>query len=271
MRTLGTILCALTLFGAWHTSAGAQPGDDPIAKATRKADTIVLGRVVGTVDTKPGAQARKAHEAHWIVVTKTLKDHDLSGQRIKVRPNGVHWNDGATVLLFLAYRGTGFYDAAPTVVDPADVEHAAATIRAIAGAPKPKLALRMRYVSCGCGPTACACTGTARNEFAMQKNGAFVWTSHYAADPARGLPARTERRVGTLEPTVARTLLARITRTKPMPLADCGGTVEFAITGDDGSTRYHTHSLVAPTHASTLVASIDDLVATFGKTSEDRR
>lgn len=271
MRTLGIVLCALACLGAWETDASAQPGTDPVAKATRKADTIVIGQVVRTVDTKPGAEARKAHEAHWIHVVRTLKDHDLAGQRIKVRPNGVRWNDGAPVLLFLTYRGTGFYDAAPIAVERDRFEAIVATVRAIAGEPKPKLALRMRFVSCGCGPTACACTGAARNEFALEKSGAFVWTSHRAGDPARGTAPRTERRVGTMDPAAVNTLLARLARTKPMPLADCGGTVEFAITGDAGDTRYVAHSLQAPTHADALVGAVEALVTKLGKTPSDRR
>jgi hypothetical protein len=232
--------------------ASAQDGGaDDLTSVVRSADVIVVGRVLGTVDTKPQAEKNKEREAHWVKIERTLKSFDINGRTVRVRPNGIPWENGTAYVLFLKEYGNGFYDAIRRVV-PND-QDTLNRILAISGGPRPKLQMRMLS---GCG-----CCGEAKVvSFALMVDGKFEYTD--ARHAAAGQTTKTL--VGTLSSTEAKALVAKLARTKVGPLTDCGGSALFEFVGPKGDVIYRQHSFTAPAQGAELLAMVSDVATSRG-------
>jgi hypothetical protein len=124
------LLAAITLFIAvfvtlapGKANAGSEPEstlDESVQAALAQANLVVLAEIVGLVDTKPGAQLRRAREVHRVRVLTTLKGEDLTGRELIVRPASMSWPDGEQHVLFLMRSGEPFAQAIDTTPVPAD-------------------------------------------------------------------------------------------------------------------------------------------------------
>jgi len=124
------LLATITLFVAvFVTLASGKPNtgsepestlDESIQAALTRANLVVVAEIVGLVDTKPGAQLRRAREVHRVRVLTTLKGEDLTGRELIVRPASMSWPDGEQHVLFLMRSGEPFAQAIDTIPMPAD-------------------------------------------------------------------------------------------------------------------------------------------------------
>lgn len=136
----------LGLISADSTRAGGLPVS--AANAVRSSDLVIVGRMIGLVDQKPGAMQRRARERHWVDVLKTLKGNDESGERFAVLPLGRAWQDGKDYILFLEWNGSNIAKAHHIAVLPATGSNIAAVTREIASqgaGPEPRRAYWVRH------------------------------------------------------------------------------------------------------------------------------
>lgn len=152
---------------------GVSAGGSPVSAvdAVRSSDLVIVGRVIGLVDQKPGAMHRRARERHWVDVVKTLKGNDESGERFAVLPLGRAWQDGREYILFLE-RGESNFAKAQHIADlPATGNNIAAVMREIASQGVgllPRRAYRVRHVG-----------GWQRapvTEFIVTEDFRFIWS-----------------------------------------------------------------------------------------------
>jgi hypothetical protein len=97
--------------------------DKSIQAALTQANLVLVGEIIGLVDTKPGAQLRRSREVHRVRVMTTLKGEDLTGRELIVRPASISWPDGEQHVLFLVRSGEPFAQAIDTTPMPADREN----------------------------------------------------------------------------------------------------------------------------------------------------
>lgn len=232
---------------------GLADTDASLGAAVHDADEIVVGRVIGVIDSKPGAVDRKPREAHWVEVIQTLKGANETGQRIAVRPNGNLWDDGGQYLLFLKRRGVGhWFEAIPDTATEADtslIAQAVAQIHATGHGVTPEPTLWIQYEG-GWG-------GGVLWELYITADGRFDW---YRKD-ANG---REQRLCGVLPEGVVAEMLKWVDRAGPGPQADDAGQVSIRYTRPDaaaaGKTQFKGYAMPSEPPCSVLLEDIEESV-----------
>jgi hypothetical protein len=247
-------LGALALCAAIAAASDAVPMLD---LAVARADLIVVARVVGMIDTKPQAQARRHLEAHWIVVEKTLMGHDETGQRLRARPQGLRWEAGRSYVLFLEVGEDDSVTAVPQPLTEATVASVASVrehIAAQGGAVQPARVIWIRYDG-GWGAGLLA-------EFGVASDGRFEYRVKRAAE--RG-DAPEEVWAGTLPAESLADLVRQIEDAGEAPSADDAGQVSIRWATAGGGTRRATWWLPQEPPASTLLEAVDRLARRYGR------
>lgn len=210
-----------------ETEAGADAG---LAASVSTADEIVVGKVIGVIESKPQAADRKGHEAHWVEVTRSIKGVNETGQRIAVRPNGHVWDDGGEYLLFLNRRGVGhWFEAIPATAVAAtqEVIHQARDwVRDDGGGVIAEPVLWIQHED-GSG-------GGLLWELYITSQGRFDW---YKKSLEADDDWQEQRLCGTLPREVVATMLRLIDQTGPGPLADDTGMVSIRYVPVDTDAR----------------------------------
>jgi len=222
-----------------------------IDQATRDADLVVIARVVGMIDDKPGAEARKAREAHWIDIERVLKGSDEAGQRFGAQPNGMIWQDGARYIMFLDWPYGNWVEAIPPSIaaSEANVARVAVTVARQGAGVTPARVLWMRLVGgWQIAPSA---------EFIVGADGKFVWRERVGDND---FTVRT----GALDKGAIAALIKRIAGTRPGPVVDDGGTVSFRWLDADRKPRFAQFSTPDRPPAAGLVAAIRKLAQRRG-------
>ena len=244
--------CAAMLVAALHAT-GAPASDDVVAALAGPVDEaslVIVGRVLGTVDTKHRAQARKHLEAHWVRVEQTLMGTDEAGQRFIVRPNGLIWKDGEAYVLALNWVEGNRAEALAQPIVVASGANIAAARKAIAvngGTVAPQRVLWMRHV--GGWQTA------STTELIVGADGGFAWT---AAAPA------SERLSGRFPDDVVAGLIRRIAAAGEGVLLDDAGSVTFRWLDAAGQAQLKRYAMPDAPPASSLRALIETLAREHG-------
>lgn len=224
-----------------------------VAGAIDASDLIVVGRVVGLVDTKPIAATRREREVHWIDVERTLAGGDEAGQRLRVRPNGLLWEDGRSYVLFLK-RGDGDWAEAVTQPDvPASPERIASVEAVLAERGRgvePRRLVWIRYTG-GWG-------GGLLAEFSVTGGGDFVWRGK--ADPG----SEPVELAGTLPAGETAGLIEWIEGAGPGPISDDAGIVSVRWLDAGGEARDRSYLRPDRPPASELLDRVERLARRYG-------
>lgn len=189
----------LVVDSAGAGGAGGLPDLTP--DAVRSSDLVIIGRVDGLVDQKPGAMQRKPDEAHWIDIITTLKGSDETGERFLVLPGGQLWQDGNSYVMFLEWVGGNIAKSRYLPAIEATENNVAFITREIvkSGAgPTPRRTYWLRYIG--------GWQLHAAIEFIVTADARFTWL-HRPTETAGG-PKETILR-GKLPVSVLDTLMRR--------------------------------------------------------------
>ena len=244
--------CAAMLAAALH-GAGALANDDvaaTLAGPVGMANFVIVGRVLGTVDTKPGAQARKHLEAHWVRVEQTLMGSNETGQRFMVHPNGLIWQDGEAYVLALSWvEGNQAKAVAQplAVASEANIAAAREAVAANGGTVAPRRVLWMRHV----GGWQVAPT----TELIVGADGAFTWT---AAAPAG------ERLSGGFPDAVVAGLIRRVAEAGEGARVDDAGSVTFRWLDAAGQVHIKRYAVPNAPPATVLRGLVESLAREHG-------
>jgi len=227
----GLTLLAAGLLAVATQGAMVQAGEpgSGLAEAIQASDLIVVARVIGLIDTKPAARARKAREAHWIEVRRTLKGPEESGQRFLALPNGLAWVDGDSYVLFLKRIRADQVAALPErLLEATDVtiSEVVSEVNAQGGEVSARRAIWMRYEgSWGAGLIA---------ELVVTTEGEVQWKRRRGEGEER---SQYEELVGTSSAEEIEALIRQIEAAGPGPIVDDAGSLTVRWIGGDGRAR----------------------------------
>ena len=224
-----------------------------MAQSVADADLVAVARVIGIIDPKPEARTRKDREAHWILVERTLKGSEETGQRLRARPNGLRWEDGKSYVIFLKWLHGDWVDAVAQRLMGAPDAHIAAVLEEVAtqgGGVAPRRALWMRHT--GGWSTEVAA------EFSLAVTGQFAWKKR--------LPTGDyEERRGTLLPQDVARLVDRVATAGPGPAVDDAGIVSFRWLDATGTAQTRIYAAPDQPPSVTLLQAIEERVRRHGR------
>jgi len=233
-------------------------------QSVRQANLVVVAKVLGMIDTRPAAKARKHFEAHRVQVLRTLKGVDATGGTLAVRPNGLLWTDGRSYVLFVKRTMLGkFAHAVPQVRTPATPANVAAARKAIAAqgaGVSPKPAFWMWHEG-GWG------AGMLR-EFRVAADRSFFWQNVIGSPRAEKRSFRIL--VGKLPAKDYKDLVAKVAAAGEGPDAEDAGAVSFRWRDAEGKQvgRMYTYPVAPPCAA--LMKRVESLAVQFGKAPTTR-
>lgn len=241
-------MLAATLHGAGALASGEVAAT--LAGPVGEANLVIVGRVLGTVDTKPDAQARKHLEAHWVRVEQTLMGSDAAGQRFMVRSSGLTWQDGEAYVLALSWVEGNQANAVAqplAVASEANIAAAREAVAANGGTVEPRRVLWMRHV----GGWQVAPT----TELIVGADGGFTWT---AAAPAG------ERLSGRFPNDVVAGLIRRVAEAGEGPRVDDTGSVTFRWLDAAGQAQIKRYAVPDAPPATALPGLVETLAREHG-------
>ncbi len=210
----------------------AEERDPGILELVQQADLIVEARMLGLIDPKPEARNRREREAHWIAVERTLKGSDETGQRLRVRPTSLPWQDGETYVLFLKRLAGDWVEAIPQRLIEANEATVSLVAREVAiqgGGVSPRRLLWMRHTG-GWG------AGTL-TEFVVTADRQFEWKKRLKDGKGREQEYKYETLTGRLPTDSLRNLVTEVAQARPGPALDDAGQVSFRWVDETGEAQ----------------------------------
>ena len=251
------LLAAITLFIAVFltlapgtANAGSEPEstlDKSTQAALTRANLVVVAEIVGLVDTKPGAQLRRAREVHRVRVITTLKGEDLTGRELIVRPASMSWPDGEQHVLFLVRSGEPFaqaIDTTPMLADSANVRALRTLIAARDEGVEPASLFQAEVVE--------GWSIEPSSVLNVDVNGRLSWMSAISEEP--------DSRVGAVSIDRVEALIHRLRTVTPGPLTDDGSMLRVRWQEAAGEEQAAVFDLTSEGTGTMLLEAIRDLV-----------
>ncbi len=227
--------------------------DSTVAQSIQEADLIVVGRVIGLIDSKPDAITRKHLEAHWIHVAQTLKGIDETGQKLAGRPNGLLWENGKSYIIFLKRVGIGnFAEVVPQSLmeaTQANINTIRNKVEAQGYSVRPKPGVWMQHTG-GWGAGVIA-------EFYVTVDGNFEWKQRLQT--VKSAESQYEKRAGRLPEDVILSLIQQVAQAGPGPAFDDAGQVTFRWLDAKGEAQFKGYSAPDMLPAIELLETIETL------------
>jgi hypothetical protein len=221
--------------------------------AVEAANFVVQARIVGMIDTKPAARHRKHREAHWVDIERTLKGNDETSTRFRVRPNGQHWQDGRSYILFLDWVVGDWAEAVPQpllAATAANLDQVAAVVADRGEGVATRRVFWMKHQG-GWQPKPWA-------DWIVGADGAFEWR-HCVADCQSPKP-RYATRTGRVAQAAIDDLIGRIETAPARPIADDIDTVSFRWLDPSGAPHLAVFPLETNSPAQGLIDAIEALI-----------
>ncbi len=257
---LFAFLLGIAVLASYYDIKVVQAGEGPqtIVESVRDADLIIVGRIIGLIDTKPVARTRKHLEAHWIRVERTLKGADEAGQRLRAVPHGLSWVDGESYVLFLKRRGGDLVDAISQQPLEATAERIAEVVlevEAQGSGVSPKRAVWMTYEG-GWG-------GGVLAELIVTEEGDFEWRRRRDGGPKEA--PQYEVLVGRSSVADVGRLIRQIEAAGPGPGADDAGILTVRWLDASGRAQMKAYLLPQKPPSSALLEAAEAFARSTGR------
>lgn len=246
----------------WHQSSvvTAAELDHSMPQSIEEIDLIVVGRVIGLIDSKTSALTRKHLEAHRVRVKRTLKGIDVTNQLLHVRPNGLLLVDGQSYVFFLRKLNWDWFEIVSKELMEASEVNIAAVVKDVdrkGGEVSPKRKLWMKYAD-GLGKKVIT-------EFFVTLYGYFEWINRLQIINFK--EEMYEKRIGILPEDVIASVVSQVIQAEPGPIIDDADTVTFLWLNTKGEVHSKTFYVPNQPPATNLIKNIEMLTRKYGRTS----
>jgi hypothetical protein len=251
---------AVFLFCTSSKSVKANSQISNLEWLVRNADFVVVGKVIGLIDTKPVAHSRKHLEAHWILVEQTLKGIDETGRRLGARPNGLLCEDGRSYIIFFKRVGINWFEALPQKLTEASQTSVDAVVKEAASLGEGVTASPVLWMQHTGGWT----PGTMAELF-VTREGNFEWKERL--DPLGSGEPKYKKLTGHFPEEVMVSLIQQVARAGPGPIIDDAGHLDFRWLDANDQTQFKNFLAPDQPPASKLLNTIVKLVRKYGRTA----
>jgi len=247
----------------WHSSSVVTSAEFGHSKSQsiKETDLIVVGRVIGLIDSKNSALTRKHLEAHRVRVERTLMGIDVTNQVLHLRPNGLLLVDDQSYVFFLRKLNWDWFEIVSKELMEAsevNIDVVVENIDSQGGEVSPKRQLWMKYAD-GLGKE-------VMTEFFVTLDGYFEWINHHL-QIINTKEVVYEKRIGKLPKDVVASIISQVVQAEPGSAIDDADIIAFRWLNTKGEVHSKTFYKPNQPPATNLIKTIETLARKYGRTS----